>query len=298
MAEDTSPPTSLPENRLMTQDLIPTSTASFTPIPTATEDATPTRIPSSTPTPTDDLTFYDLFTCLPKNNALQKGTVTQVIDGDTIVITASDGVTHTIRYIGIDAPETGRPFSEQATEANAQLVQGRPVTLVQDVSETDQYGRWLRYVISGNTLVNLELVRMGWATAASWPPDVACNETFSAEEESARQIGLGRWVDTPTPDDSAPKIVIISVTKREEWVDIQNQGEGEVELTGWILVSERGNQDCALSGVLEAGKTLRVWAMTAQGSGFSCGYTSPIWNNSEADPAVLYNPQGNEVSRK
>ena len=75
-------------------------------------------------------------------------------------------------------------------------------------------------------------------------------------------------------------------------------GNGDVNLSGWLLVSEKGNQSCPLSGILKVGETLRIWAMESQGDGFSCGFNTNIWNNSEPDPAVLYNPQGIEVSRK
>jgi hypothetical protein len=111
-------------------------------------------------------------------------------------------------------------------------------------------------------------------------------------------LGSGLWAATPTPEASAAQLVIVAVDKRQEWVDITNTGASDVDLSGWNLVSERGNQECYLSGILQAGQTLRVWAMAAQGPGFSCGYASPIWNNSEPDPAVLYNPSGVEISRK
>ena len=44
------------------------------------------------------------------------------------------------------------------------------------------------------------------------------------------------------------------------------------------------------------GATLRVWAMSGAG-GFSCGFGSNIWNNSERDAAVLLAPGGGEVGR-
>jgi endonuclease YncB( thermonuclease family) len=284
-SQPTASPTTLSSPRpSATLELLPTSTSTVTPSPSST--------------PTDEGYIYALFPCLPRADSVQKGIVSKVIDGDTIEIRAPDGITHSVRYIGIDAPETGRPFSEQAYALNSQLVLGQPVTLVKDVSETDQYGRLLRYVIFNDTFVNLELVSMGLAEAQSWPPDVACDEAFSAAQASARQAGLGRWAATPTAGPSTPRLVIIAINKREEWVDIQNQGEAEVDLAGWNLVSERGHQECPLSGVLAGGATLRIWAMAAQGPGFSCGYSSPIWNNSESDPAVLYDPAGVEVSRK
>lgn len=106
----------------------------------------------------------------------------------------------------------------------------------------------------------------------------------------------------PPPTETAPaalgaRVVIIAVNKREEYVDIQNQGDQAQDLGGWVLRSERGSQDCGLGGVLDAGATLRIWAMSGPG-GFSCNFGDNIWNNDESDPAVLYNNQGQEVSRR
>jgi hypothetical protein len=94
-------------------------------------------------------------------------------------------------------------------------------------------------------------------------------------------------------------VVIIRVNKQDEYVDIQNQGGTAQDLTNWVLVSERGPQSCTLGGIIEAGVVLRIWALAddAGNGGFNCGFGSPIWNNSEPDPAVLYDANGNEVSR-
>ena len=83
-------------------------------------------------------------------------------------------------------------------------------------------------------------------------------------------------------------------------MDIQNQGSADVDIGGWMLRSEKGNQDCWLGGVLGAGQALRIWAVSedvAQG-GFNCGFGTNIWNNRDYDPAVLYNAAGEEVSRR
>jgi micrococcal nuclease len=61
----------------------------------------------------------------------------------------------------------------EATDANRQLVEDRTVYLEKDVSETDQYGRLLRYVfLADGTLVNAELVRLGYAQSVTYAPDV------------------------------------------------------------------------------------------------------------------------------
>jgi len=89
--------------------------------------------------------------------------------------------------------------------------------------------------------------------------------------------------------------VILAVHKVAENVDIQNIGAAQVDLGGWRLVSETGDQSCVLSGTLKPGEVLKVWAN--RGPGFDCRFPDDIWRDNELDFAVLYNPQGEEVSR-
>ena len=84
-------------------------------------------------------------------------TVTRVIDGDTIEVDIG-GTPYRVRYIGIDTPERGQYGYEKATQANAQLVSGKVVELEKDISETDKYGRLLRYVWVEEGMVNAILV--------------------------------------------------------------------------------------------------------------------------------------------
>ncbi len=268
--ENTQPP--VPTNTIAQK---PTTTSS--PTAEATAAPTVTQIPSATTTPTQDLSFYDLASCIPKNTTYQIGKVTQVIDGDTISVLLEDGKTYSVRYIGMDAPEEDRPFSLESYNANSGLVDQKEVILVKDVSETDQYDRYLRYVIAGDVFINLEMVRTGFAQAEKYPPDTACAEAFSSAEAEARAAILGMWVATPTAESVSLNVIIVTVNKKDEWVDIKNAGEIDVDLAGWNLVSERGNQDCPLAGIIKAGEILRIWAMKAQGEGYSCGYRSQIF---------------------
>ncbi len=117
-------------------------------------------------------------------------TVTRVIDGDTIEL--NDG--RKVRYIGIDAPETtGDCYAEQATKKNADLVEGKEVRLEKDVSEKDRYGRLLRYVYHNDLFINEHLVRLGYAKASSYPPDIKNQEKFSMAEKEARGQEAGLW---------------------------------------------------------------------------------------------------------
>lgn len=121
--------------------------------------------------------------------------VEKVIDGDTIRL--EGGLV--VRYIGIDTPEAVDPrkpvqcFAKEASEKNRELVEGKLVSLEKDISETDRYGRLLRYVYSGDGMVNEILVREGFAYSYSYPPDVKNQELFRQAEEEARENNRGLW---------------------------------------------------------------------------------------------------------
>ena len=95
-------------------------------------------------------------------SATPTGVVSNVVDGDTVDV---DGVGR-IRVIGIDTPERGACGYDSATLAMAALVLGETVTLVPGAtSDTDRYGRLLRYVDVGATDAGLTLIEDGWAIA-------------------------------------------------------------------------------------------------------------------------------------
>jgi micrococcal nuclease len=123
--------------------------------------------------------------------------VINVIDGDTIEVEVG-GEAFRVRYIGIDAPEPEDAGGAEAKEANRLLVDGQVVAMERDTSETDQYGRLLRYVYVGEVFVNARLVERGYARAISYPPDVRCDDSFSELQREAQAAGIGIWA-TPTP---------------------------------------------------------------------------------------------------
>jgi len=129
--------------------------------------------------------------------------VTKVIDGDTITLENGE----VVRYIGIDTPETVHPskevgcFGEESSKKNKELVGGKLVRLEKDISERDKYQRLLRYVWVDDIFVNDYLVREGYATSVSYPPDVKYQEQFRQAEQEARENNRGLWsscIDTST----------------------------------------------------------------------------------------------------
>lgn len=142
----------------------------------------------------------------PPTTARERAQVVSVIDGDTINVRIGATEFH-VRYIGIDTPEVGRPYASEAKEANRRLVGGKTVELEKDVSKTDRFGRLLRYVYvetsAGTVMVNGELVRLGFAQVATFPPDVKYTQLFLELQQQARAAGAGLWASpSPTPSPS------------------------------------------------------------------------------------------------
>ena len=175
---------------------------------TPTPQYTRTGLPSDTPRPTDTPQPLPTQTvpisnasCIP-NNPPQTGKVVEVVDGDTIkVLLDQDGITYPVRYIGMDTPENTSQveyFGAEASTKNSEMVLGKTVTLIKDVSETDKYNRLLRYVLVDDIFVNYELVAQGYANTVSYPPDITCIPTFQTAEQQARDAKLGFWTAPPT----------------------------------------------------------------------------------------------------
>jgi micrococcal nuclease len=122
-------------------------------------------------------------------------TVTEVVDGDTIKLSTGQ----TLRYIGIDTPETKHPqqgiecYGREAAQRNTELVLGKQVTLEKDVSETDRYGRLLRYVYVNGSMINQQLVQEGYAQASAYPPDIKHQSQLDQTEGAAKANQVGMW---------------------------------------------------------------------------------------------------------
>ena len=117
-----------------------------------------------------------------------------MVDGDTIVVGEER-----VRLIGIDTPESVKPgtpvecFAREASAFLERLVEGRRVRLELDVEERDRYGRLLAYVYRDDLFVNAEMVARGYATVATFPPNVRHVQRFLRLQRDARANGRGLW---------------------------------------------------------------------------------------------------------
>ena len=129
---------------------------------------------------------------------LSEGLVTKIVDGDTFYAIV-DGKEQSIRLIGVDTPETKHPnkakqcFGSEATDYVSELLLNKVVTLENDTSDKDRYGRLLRYAWVGDTFVNYNLVLNGYAFSVAYPPDIKHQIDFEIAEQKAKEEELGVW---------------------------------------------------------------------------------------------------------
>jgi len=119
----------------------------------------------------------------------EQALVTSVIDGDTVEL--ADG--RRVRYLGIDTPESGEYYAEEATARNKELVEGKTVELQRGKRDQDEYGRLLRYVYIDGVFVNAELIVQGYATAYIFDPDDRYSQILVQLEQYAKMKNRGLW---------------------------------------------------------------------------------------------------------
>lgn len=185
-------PAAPPEPTLTHTALPPTPTSTLVVLPTVP----PTPLPSPTGTPVVPPTAAPPATPVEPN--FEEAFVIYVVDGDTIDVVIGH-TEYLVRYLLVDAPETRdpdtdvEPFGPEAAAFNESLVKGQNVILERDVSDTDQYGRLLRYVWLSDRLINEELLRRGLAQVAESPPNAKYADRFLAVQGEAQASSVGMW---------------------------------------------------------------------------------------------------------
>tara|TARA_B100001079_G_scaffold249540_1_gene240357 strand:+ start:47 stop:664 length:618 start_codon:yes stop_codon:yes gene_type:complete len=147
------------------------------------------------------------------SHAQQTTTVTRIVDGDTLKVFYLEGE-ESIRLIGIDTPEsrvnkktkkdakrsgqdieTIIAMGKRATEYVESLVKpGGLITIEFDVQERDRYKRLLGYVyLSNGKMLNEEIVKAGYASVMTIPPNVKYKDRFLIAYQEAREDKRGLW---------------------------------------------------------------------------------------------------------
>jgi micrococcal nuclease len=135
--------------------------------------------------------------------------VTRAVDGDTLKLENGERV----RLIGIDTPEmhesdklyrdaqrthqdiqTIKALGKRAYDFTRSLVEDKRVSLEFDVERHDKYGRLLAYVyLKDGTFVNAEIVKQGYASLMTYPPNLKYADLFLKLYQEARENRRGLW---------------------------------------------------------------------------------------------------------
>ena len=219
--------------------------------------------------------------------------VSEVIDGDTIILENGEH----IRFLGINTPESGMYFYEEAKEVLEIMVLGKEVILEMDVSDRDMYGRELRYVFQGELFVNLEMVKRGFANSYTYPPDVRFSQDFLEAERYARENNKGLW---ELSDLSTVNIDIIydapgndNDNINGEYIVLKNTGDSILNTEGWTIKDSGTNIYRFGTHTLAPGSSIVLFSgKGTDGDGLLYWNSSkPVWNNN-FDTAYLRDKEG------
>lgn len=231
------------------------------------------------------------------------GTVRRVYDGDSILL--ADG--RKVRYLGINAPERGQPYSAKSRASNEQLVKGNRVRLELDRQERDRYGRTLAYVWKDGTMVNERLVREGLAYVWVIPPNLKYYDRLLAAQRDARAAGRGIW--NKLRGDFAFVRASPANSGRPPFVRIVNVSDREADIEGHGVEDRAGHRFVFPSVTLKPGYGLMLFSApkpvpgsdrgidSGQSGGTAAlywGHPFPAWS-SEGETAVLRDPAGRVI---
>ena len=123
--------------------------------------------------------------------------VGNVIDGDTLDVEIGR-----VRLSGINTPETGQCYYQEAKDALTNLTLFKEVTLEKDQDNYDKYGRLLRYIYVNDTFVNGYLVENGYAVVFDkYNSTTNRYEELKKMENIAKDKKIGVWNCTSSVND-------------------------------------------------------------------------------------------------
>ena len=226
-------------------------------------------------------------------------TVARVIDGDTFELANGKKV----RLLGVDAPEKNKYFYSEAKEKLKELIENKNVFLESDVINSDSSGRLLRYVFVGDTFVNLEMVRQGFANVYVISPNQKYSSQLLEAEEYARKNKLGIWGKFSQFSDCI-KVKEFhydakgddSKNLNDEYFVLKNDCSFSINLSGWNVKDKSLNSFYLPEFILEKKAEVKICSGQGNNSKSEIFLNSryPIWNNDE-DSLYLRDEKGHLV---
>jgi micrococcal nuclease len=138
----------------------------------------------------------------PSGSFSARGTVTRVVDGDTIHVRLDSGRSEKVRLIGIDTPELGRCLAGRATRVARELAERHAVVLKGDPTQAtrDRYGRLLAYAwIRGQRDLGYQLLQRGLARVYVYDRPFGRLPAYRAAEAAGHRASPSIWRSCAAP---------------------------------------------------------------------------------------------------
>lgn len=127
--------------------------------------------------------------------------IKKIVDGDTFWIDNGTDKGLKVRLIGVNAPESRKTnrkdveyYGKEAKNYLTKFLSNKRVRLVYDVVPKDRYGRTLAYVyLEDGTFLNAHLIKNGYASVMTIPPNVKYADYFVKLQREARLNKRGLW---------------------------------------------------------------------------------------------------------
>ncbi len=207
-----------------------------------------------------------------------------------------------VRLMGVNTPEADECFYAEAVDRARSLLEGATVEV--DEFGTDQFDRLLAYLWLEDEMVNLTLVREGYALATTPEPDDANGEAIIESETGAAASRVGLWGQDVCGASGPLPVVTVSLPDSDtnpagpdeddlagEWVAFEF--ENATDISGWTVRDESSAHRCRFGdgAGAAAGETRRV---TSADPCWEPG-GSPVWNNG-GDLVLLLDESGRVVA--
>ena len=135
-------------------------------------------------------TKFSGFSVQTISSVKEESFVMRVIDGDTVVLANNE----TVRMSGINTPETGECYYQEAKDRLNELVINKTVLLESDRTDRGKYGRLLRYIYVDNVSVNFLLVEEGYARVYDkYKEDTKYYTQMKLLEAPVKEAEIGVW---------------------------------------------------------------------------------------------------------
>jgi endonuclease YncB( thermonuclease family) len=238
--------------------------------------------------------------------------VSEVIDGDTFSINSGERV----RMVGINTPEVDQYFYEEAKEVLMLMIDKTSVSLEQDITDTDKYGRLLRYVFVGELFINIEMVKRGFANAFTVPPDIKYTDELLEAQRYARENNLGLWEissgyigenikeekENKTGNNTGqPDVELKTISVEVKWdapgndmenlngeyAEIKNESTCDIDIGGWTIKDDATKIYEFKHYILKRSEKIFLFSGfgTDSAGNFYWNNSLPVWNN---DHDTLY----------